>query len=139
MEIDECLKEGYLKKITPARDLVDKEVKEGKYDLLKAQKTFEDKDYKWTIVKAYYSMFHFARAVLFNVGFREKRHFVIGVVLEDLNKKGKLESKYVNDFNAAVSARVDADYHYIYSKEKAEHSLYIAEEFNEKMKGLIKR
>ncbi|MBI2126705.1 MAG: HEPN domain-containing protein [Thaumarchaeota archaeon] len=68
-------------------------------------------------------MFHAARAVLFGLGLREKRHFAIGVVLEDLNKKGKLESSFVNDFNAAVSAREGADYHYTYSKEAAQHSL----------------
>lgn len=139
MDIDECLEEGYLRKIIPAEDLIKKEIKEGEYDFLKAQRAFDDEDYKWCIVKAYYSMFHYARAVLFKLGFREKRHFVIGVVLEDLNKKGKLESKYVNDFNAAISAREDADYHYVYSKEKAEHSSYIAEGFNEKMRELIEK
>ena len=83
-------------------------------------------------------MFHTARAVLFKLGFREKKHFAISIVLEDLNKKGKLESKYLNDFNSALSSREDADYHYVYSEESAKHSLEIAEEFNERMKKLVK-
>ena len=83
-------------------------------------------------------MFHSARAILFKLGLRERKHFVISVVLEDLNNRGKLESIYVNDFKAAISAREDADYHYSYSKESALHVLEIAEEFNDKMIELIK-
>ena len=137
MDINECIEQGFLKKIKSDKDLIDKEVKESEYDFSKSKKAFEEEDYKWCIVKAYYSMFHSARAVLFKLGFREKRHFAISIVLEELNKKGKLESRYVNDFNSAVSSREDADYHYIYSKEKAKQSLEIAEEFNKKMGGMI--
>ena len=138
MDINECLEKGFLKKIRPAQDLVEKEITEGKYDFIKAQRALDDKDYKWAIVKAYYSMFHYARALLFKLGFQEKRHFVISIVLEDIHKKGELESKYLNDFNSAISAREDADYHYVYSKEKAQHSLDIAKEFNKKLLELIK-
>ena len=138
MEIDECLEKGFLRKIKPAEDIIEKEVNEGNYDFIKAQKAFDDGDYKWGIVKAYYSMFHYSRAILFKSGLREKKHFAISIVLENMNKKGKLESKYVNDFNAAISAREDADYHYIYSKEKAQYSLSIAKEFNKKMLELLK-
>jgi uncharacterized protein (UPF0332 family) len=138
MNIQDCLKERFLIKIKPENDLVIKELNESDYDFERAHKAFEDEDWKWSIVKSYYSMFHTARAVLFKLGFREKKHFAIGVVLEDLNKKGKLESKYLNDFNSALSSREDADYHYIYSKESARHSLEIAKEFNERMRKLIK-
>lgn len=82
-------------------------------------------------------MFHSARAVLFNLGFREKRHIAIVIILEDLNYKGKLETTYVNDFKAGISAREDADYHYSYSRESAEHMMEITGEFNERMKKLV--
>ena len=61
-------------------------------------------------------MFHASRAVLFSLGFREKRHFAVQVVLEDLNKKGKLESIYLEYFGAAMEAREGADYRYVYSE-----------------------
>lgn len=138
MEIQECLEKRFLVKIEPAEDLIEKELKEAGYDLEKAKNAFEDEDYKWCIVKAYYTIFHASRAVLFKLGFREKRHFAIGVVLEDLNKKGKLEIKYINDFNAAVSSREDADYHYTYSEEIAKHNLEIANEFLERIERLLK-
>lgn len=137
MDIKTCLEEGYLQKIKPDGDLIKKELIEAEYDLEKARKTFKEQDYKWSIVKSYYAMFHAARAVLFKLGFREKRHFAIGIVLEDLNKKGKIESKYINDFNAAVSSREDADYHYTYSKEIAEYNLQISKEFFDRMKKFL--
>lgn len=139
MDIRECLRERFLVKIRPAPDLIQKELAEAAYDLEKAEKAFSDEDWKWVIVKAYYCMFHAARAVLFKLGLREKKHFAIGVVLDDLNKKGKLEIRYVNDFNAALSSREDADYHYAYSKEAAEHSLEIAGDFLDKMKQLLNK
>ena len=138
MNINECLEKGYLVKITPKEDLIKKELEEAEYDLDKAKKSFDDEDFKWSIVMSYYTIFHSGRALLFKLGFQEKRHFAISVVLEELNKKGKMERKYINYFNAAVSSREDADYHYTYSIKIAEDNLIIAKDFKEKMKELIK-
>lgn len=138
MDIKECLEEGYLKKIVPDGELIKKELNEAKYDFEKAENAFGEKDFKWCIVKSYYAMFHAARAVLFKIGLREKRHFAIGVVLEDLSKQGKLEHKFISDFDATMSSREEADYHYTYSKETAEHSLQISKEFLEGMHKFLK-
>lgn len=137
MNIKEALAERFLLRIKPDKKLIDKELKEADYDLSKAEKALREDDYKWAIVKSYYAMFHTARAVLFNLGFREKKHFAVGVVLEELNKKGRLESRFINDFSAALQSREDADYHYIYSKEIAGNNLNIADEFTHKMRGLL--
>lgn len=59
-------------------------------------------------------MFHATRAVLFSLGLKERRHFAIRVVLEDLNAKGKLESRSISNFSAALGAREDADYIYLH-------------------------
>lgn len=138
MDIKDCLEQGFLKKIEVDRKLIEKETNESNYDLEKAEKAFREQDFKWSIVKSYYSMFHAARAILFKLGYREKRHFAISVVLDDLNKKGRLESKYVSDFNAAISSREDADHHYTYSKEIAQHILSIAKEFFDRIRKLLK-
>lgn len=90
MDIQDCLNEQFLVKIKPSADLIQKELAEADYDFEKAEKAFSDNDWKWTIIAAYYCMFHAARAVLFKLGLIEKKHFAVGVVLEDLNKKGKL-------------------------------------------------
>ena len=85
MNINECLEKGYLTKIEPDKELIKKEIEESEYDFEKAKKTFDDKDYKWSIIKSYYAMFHVARALLFKLGLKEKRHFAISVVLDELN------------------------------------------------------
>ena len=105
MDIEACLREGLLRKIGIDKKIVEKELKEADYDFEKAEEALDSKDFKWTIVKSYYSMFHSARAVLFSLGYREKRHFAVQVVLEDLVKKGKLESLYLEYFSAAMEAR----------------------------------
>jgi len=139
MDIDKCLDEGYLVKIKADRDLIEKEIKESRYDFDRAKKAFIDRDYKWCIVKCYYSMFHSAKAVCFKLGLREKRHFAVLVVLEELNKDGKLEIRFVNDFKAVMSLREGADYRYSYSMEKSEDSLKMTEDFNARMLELLKR
>lgn len=138
MNVNDCIEKGFLVKIKPDIELCDKEMNEAAYDLNSAEKAFKEEDYKWCIIKCYYSMFHSAKAILFKLGYMEKRHIAVIIVLEDLNKKGKIEYKYINDFKAAMSAREDADYSYSYSKETAKYDLEIAEEFLKRTKKLLK-
>jgi len=72
MNLEDCIRKGYLKRMEPDRAMTEKEIKEAEYDLGRAGKAFNEKDFKWAIVKAYYSMFHAARAVMFSFGYREK-------------------------------------------------------------------
>ncbi len=138
MDIESCLREGFLRRIKVQRDLIDKELEVAGYDLSRAEHALEEGDFKWSIVKSYYTMFHAARAVLFSLGFKERRHFAIRVVLEDLNARGKLESKFVSDFSAALGAREDADYRYTYSQEAAAYLLKAAGDFLTRMKKLAR-
>ena len=127
-----------MQRIKVERDLIEKELEEAKYDLERAKHAIEEDDFKWSIVKSYYSMFHAARAVLFSLGLKERRHFAIRVVLENLNMEGKLESKFISDFSAALGAREDADYRYTYSQETAAYLSRAAGDFLAGMKRLTK-
>lgn len=138
MDINSCIEKGFLIKGEPDLKLSDKELREARYDLKSAEKAFEGEDYKWCIVKCYYSIFHSAKALLFKLGYIEKKHIAVVIVLDDLNRKGKLESKYLNDYKAAFSSREDADYSYTYSKETAQYDLEIAEEFSKRIEKLLK-
>jgi uncharacterized protein (UPF0332 family) len=129
MNIQECIKKGFLKKGEPDLELSEKENKESIYDLEKANNAYKEKDFKWCIVKCYYSMFHSAKSLLYNLGYIEKRHIAIVAVWDELNKLGKLESKYIAIFKGAMSAREQADYHYSYSKETAKFELENASAF----------
>jgi uncharacterized protein (UPF0332 family) len=139
MDVEECLQKDFLKKIKVDKKLIQKESDEAKYDLSRAKDALADNDFKWSIVKTYYSMFHAAKAVLFSLGLREKRHFAVGIVLERLSKKGKLQFKFVNDYRGAMLAREEADYRYIHTKDTAEYLIDVAEEFLMKMEELSKK
>jgi len=139
MNIKDCLEKGYLAKSKPDKELSEKELNEARYDFGKAEMAFNEEDYKWCIVKCYYSMFHAAKAILFKLGYTEKKHIAVLIVLEELNKQGKLESRFITNFKASMSARQDADYHYSYSKETAEHEITIAKEFLEDMGRLVNK
>jgi uncharacterized protein (UPF0332 family) len=138
MDIESCLREGFLQRVKVEPDLIEKELKEARHDLDGAGRALKEGDFKWSIVKSYYSMFHAARAVLFSLGLRERRHFAIRVVLEDLSAKGKLESRFISDFSAALAAREDADYRYTYSQETAAYLLKVAGDFVARMGALAR-
>jgi len=139
MDVEECIQKGFLKHVKVDRKLVQKELDEAKYDLSRAKNSLKEDDFKWSIVKTYYSMFHAAKAVLFSLGLREKRHFVVGIILERLSKEGKLRFKFVNDYRGAMSAREDAGYRYVHTKDSAEYLIDVAEEFLKKMEELSKQ
>ncbi len=139
MNIQDCLEQRFLVEEVPDNKLIEKEIQESSFDLESAEKAFGETNYKWTIIQSYYSMFHAAKAVCFKLGYREKKHFALLIVLEELNKSGKLEREFVNQFNAAIDARENADYQYNYSREAASESIKRASTFNLKMRELLKK
>lgn len=139
MNVEDALEKGLIQRVSPDEKMVNKELKEAEYDLEKASKTLKEGDYKWSIIQSYYTMFHSARALLFSLGYREKTHTGILIVLEEQNNQGKMESSYLNDYSAAKNSRENADYHYSYSSKKAEYLLEAAREFKEEMKRMINK
>jgi len=137
VNIEECLRKGFLRKIKVEKELMGKELEESKRDFEDAKTSFNMGKFKWAIIQSYYSMFHAARAVLFSLGLKERGHFAIPVVLEHLVKNKKLEPRFVNDFKAGVFTREEADYEAEYSQDRAESMLEIAEEFNKRMRNLL--
>lgn len=138
MGIKECLERGFLRRVEVDHELVRKELAGAEHDVEAARHDLKRGDAKWATVKSYYSVFHAARAVLYSLGYKERAHFAIGVVLRELEKQGKLEAKYPLDFEACMEAREDADYRLEYSKERAEASIGIAGEFLNRMKKLAR-
>ena len=74
MDVEDFVIKGWLEKTAVDERLVKKEFEEADYDLAKAKDALEESDFKWCIIQAYYSMFHAAKALLFRLGFREKKH-----------------------------------------------------------------
>lgn len=140
MSFEECLKKRLLIRIKPEIDLSEKEFKASVKDLERAKHTIEiDRDFKWAIVQAYYSMFHAAKAVLYLIGLKERSHGCVATALEKLSEKGLVESSVVEEFKTCMEAREDADYRDEYSGEEAKTNAEVAEKFLNKMRDLSKK
>jgi uncharacterized protein (UPF0332 family) len=98
-------------------------------DLKSAKRSLQDGDYKWTIIKAYYSMFHAFRSLLFSTGYTEKSHDCLIAAIEELfTDKGLLPPSIITDIRSAKTARESADYGLTYGKASAEGTVRDAEE-----------
>lgn len=118
--IRRLLDERRLIKTNLGHEAVQKELKGAQYDLEKAKKSLEEKDFKWATVKAYYSMFHAARALLYSAGYRERSHAALATALKELYvHSGNLSQDAMDDFENAMDLREQADYGLAFSKDAA--------------------
>lgn len=139
IEFERCLERRRLIKMKIEKDIIKKEFEESKNDFNKCKKTFEEQDYKWTIVKAYYSMFHSAKALVYYGGYREKSHYCLMIALESLYvETNKIEGSYVDMFKDVMRLREDADYGMIYSENAAKMAVSNVGKFIEKTKEILK-
>ena len=130
MSFEGCLRKRFLIRIPPDTELSAKEFLAADEDLERSKHTKDvDNDFKWTIVQAYYSMFHAAKAILYQIGLKEKSHRCIADALEKLSEEGLIEPVVVEQFKNCMESREDADYRHVYSEEEANRTVEIAEEF----------
>lgn len=66
------LDERRLMRSRPDRKLVIKEIEAAASDLEEAKGSLSRGKIKWAIIQGYYSMFHSARALIYNRGYRER-------------------------------------------------------------------
>ncbi|PIU22574.1 MAG: hypothetical protein COT14_00495 [Candidatus Diapherotrites archaeon CG08_land_8_20_14_0_20_30_16] len=130
MNIQEMIDNGLLKVESCSPELINKELEESEKDLKNAKESFEDGNHKWSIIQAYYCIFHIARALIYKKGYREKSHYALYLLLDEFCRKRMLESKYIIYFKAAMYARQDADYDAVYSEDVAKEILDFAIEFS---------
>lgn len=136
-EVSRLLKSRKLLRIRADRKLILKEMEAARYDLARARRSLEDDDAKWAIVKAYYGMFHAARALLFSRNFREKSHRALLAALRELFRNS-IEPTFFDAFEHGMDMREEADYSMIYSEESAEELIESAERFLLEAKRILK-
>ena len=72
----DCLDGGFLRKIPPSKDNAFRSIaKAGKW-LLESKITLKSMAFNSSVIASYMVMFHSARAILFNDGWREKNHYM---------------------------------------------------------------
>ena len=113
-------KNGNIVQICIDYELIEKEIKEARYDLESAENSIKSGNYKWAIVQSYYSMFHAFRGLLFSRGYREKSHAGLKYAIKNLFVNyGVISEDIFSNFDSAMKAREMADYSYIYDKKTA--------------------
>ncbi|MEL7670223.1 HEPN domain-containing protein [Methanobacterium sp.] len=113
-------KKGNIVQICIDYGLIEKELKEARYDLESAENSIKSGNYKWAIVQSYYSMFHAFRGLLFSRGYKEKSHSGLKFAIKNLFVNyGIISDDIFLDFDAAMKAREMADYSYIYDEKIA--------------------
>jgi uncharacterized protein (UPF0332 family) len=138
IEYGECLKKGRIKEFSRGKEIAPAELQAAESDLKRAEKTFNDNDYKWTMVQLYYSMFHTARALLYNKNLREHSHYCLIQAIRCLYvEENKLPFTFVEALNDAKALREDADYYNRWSKEASEKFLKSAREFLDCAKKIV--
>jgi uncharacterized protein (UPF0332 family) len=137
LQLRRLLEERKLQRIQPKHDIITKEIASAGYDLGKSRNSFEEADYKWAIVQAYYSMFHAARALIYSKGYREKSHRACLAALKELYLDALGEER-INDFEEAMDLRESADYGSAYTEDDAKNLVGKAQEFLENVRRILK-
>jgi uncharacterized protein (UPF0332 family) len=106
-----CISSRGLRKVPAGTMNVGAELMEAGKDLESAKHSLAEDDCKWSTIKAYYSMFHAFRSLLFSEGYTEKSHDCLIAGIEELFVvKGLLPSHIITDIRSAKTAREAADY-----------------------------
>ena len=135
-----CLKKGKIRRFSQGKALVEKESTTAEKDLLEARESLKREKFKWATIQTYYSMFHSARALLYNENYREKSHHCLIVALRVLYvKEGRLSARFVEELQKGKNLRESADYYDEWSKIGAEEIISLATEFLETIKNTLKK
>lgn len=138
LEYHECLEKQKIRRFNRGRILAKKELKTAESDLKRAQATFAQKDYKWTTIQAYYSMFHSARALLYKKNLRERSHHCLAVAIKELYVTKKLlDYRLLEALERAKILRENADYYDRFSEESAGQMLNRTQDFLNAAKELV--
>jgi len=137
-EFKKCLERGKIKKFSSGKKLAKKELRLAEEDLKISLKSLSERNYKWSIIQSYYSMFHSARTLLYSKNYREKSHFCLAEAIRTLFvETGKISVSLIESFLEAKNLREAADYYGDFSELNGKKLAKKAEEFLETAKEII--
>ena len=140
LEFQKCLENKKIKAFPKGKTLVSKELEIAGDDWKIAKESLNKKNYKWSIIQSYYSMFHAARALLYNQGYREKSHYCLVVGIRKLYvNKNLLGHTLIEALQLGKTLRENADYYADFSQTGAKNMLDKAKEFLEKTKEILRK
>lgn len=138
-EFKKCLERGKIKKFSPGPRLANKEIRLANEDRQAAIKSMSEGNMRWSIIQAYYSMFHSARALLYSRGFRERSHYCLIEAVRDLFVKAKkLDPLLLEALQEAKTLREEADYYGDFSELNCRKIVKKAEKFFQAAAKIVK-
>ncbi|MCK4718105.1 MAG: HEPN domain-containing protein [Thermoplasmata archaeon] len=137
-EFERCLKDRRILKFFASPEMVQKEMDSAEYDLMHAEDSLLREDSKWSSVQSYYSMFHSAKALVLQKGYREKNHYCLIIALRELYvKTGEIEEEAAENLEMCMDIRHEADYGLTYSPEAAKLALDAAKKMFQNARRLL--
>lgn len=139
LSYEECLRQGLLRRIPPSKDKALRSLEKAERWLEEAHKTLKSEAVSASVLAAYLTMFHAARAILFVDGFREKSHACVARYLEHYVTQGRLEQQWVDALDHSREARHNDQYDlsFFSTHEDAEQANRSAKDFLARMKRLM--
>lgn len=131
------LEERKIVRIEQDPALIVKEITAAKADLNDAKESLVLKKSKWATIQGYYAMFHSARALLFEKGYREKSHHALFMALRELYA-GEIERSLLQEFEHGMYLRQEADYGLKFSARGAQDVIETAEKMLGRVKAILK-
>ena len=127
-----------LRKITKDKEKVKRSLEIAQIKLEEAKKLISSDFFNNAILSSYTSMFHSARALLYNEGIQEKSHYAAYFYIKE-KFSDKISKNLVVSFNHYREVRHEFLYGYCNLNEKdAESSILDAEDFFNEIKNILK-
>lgn len=138
--LNDCFKEGLLKKVKPNIEFAKQSIKQAEHFLLEADKLIDNEMVDMAFIALYNSSFHASRALLFKDGVKERSHYCISKYIEYFYKEKELVTlrqtiildslrEKRNDIQySIIRLEIDEDVHEVYNE---------IEEFIERVKEII--
>lgn len=136
MNLDECFRQGLLKRIAPDIKNAKKSISESERNISDAEKNLGIGCYNVAVVWSYNSMFHAARGLLFKDGVKERGHLCVPVYVRV--RYPQLE-KFANmlDSYRIFRHRVLYGFEIFIDRSEAEEALKSAKEFLRAIKKVV--
>lgn len=117
--------------------LIAAEIAAAMADLEDARESLELKKPKWATIQGYYALFHGLRALLFEMGFREKSHHALLAAVRELYAD-KIERSLIQDCEHGMYLRQEADYGLKFSERGAQDVIETAGTLLARVKTILK-
>jgi len=130
-------KKRKLRKIPIDKEKIKRSLEIAEIKLNEAKELFSAEFFNNTVLSAYTSMFHSARALLYNEGIQEKSHYATYFYLKE-KFSNKISNSLMISFNHYREIRHELLYGYCnLEKNDAENIILEAEDFLEEIKKLL--